>query len=39
MAGGWLGATCGSRRPGQPLLQRALAVVLVISGVKLIAGV
>ena len=39
IAGGWLGATYGSRRPGQPLLQRALAVVLVISGVKLISGV
>ena len=39
IAVGWLGATFGSRRPGQPLVQRVLAVVLVIAGVKLVAGV
>lgn len=39
IAGGWLGASFGSRRPGQPLVQRVLAVVLVIAGIKLLAGV
>ncbi len=35
-AGGWLGAEYGSRRIGNRSLQRLLAVVLVIAGVKLI---
>jgi hypothetical protein len=39
IAGGWLGATYGSRRPGQPVVQRVLAIVLTLAGVKLIAGV
>jgi hypothetical protein len=39
MVGGWLGASYGSRRPGQPIVQRVLAVVLVIAGGKLLAGV
>jgi uncharacterized protein len=34
--GGWLGAEYGSRRIGNLPLQRLLAVVLVIAGVKLI---
>jgi hypothetical protein len=38
IVGGWLGATYGSRRPGQPAVQRVLAVVLAIAGVKLVAG-
>jgi len=39
LAGGWIGASFGSRRPGQPLVQRVLAVVLLIAGIKLVAGV
>ena len=39
IVGGWLGATYGSRRPGQPVVQRVLAVVLLVAGAKLIAGV
>jgi uncharacterized protein len=34
--GGWLGAEYGSQRIGNRLLQRLLAIVLVIAGVKLI---
>jgi uncharacterized protein len=34
--GGWLGAEYGSKRIGNRSLQRLLAVVLVIAGVKLI---
>jgi uncharacterized membrane protein YfcA len=36
MCGGWLGATYGSRRLGTPALRIALALVLVLAGVKLI---
>ena len=36
-AGGLVGAELGSRRLGTPALRRALAVVLVIAGLKLIA--
>lgn len=36
LAGGWLGATYGSRRAPAPVLRRLLAVVLVIAGAKLI---
>ena len=39
IAGGWLGSTYGSRRPGQPAVQRVLAIVLAIAGFKLVAGV
>jgi uncharacterized membrane protein YfcA len=39
IAGGWIGATYGSRRPGAPAVQRVLAAVLVIAGGKLVAGV
>jgi uncharacterized protein len=35
-AGGWLGAEYGSNRIGSKSLQRCLAVVLVIAGIKLI---
>jgi len=35
-AGGWIGAEYGSKRIGSKLLQRLLAVVLVIAGMKLI---
>jgi uncharacterized membrane protein YfcA len=35
-AGGWIGAEYGSKRIGSQLLQRLLAVVLVIAGMKLI---
>ncbi len=35
-AGGWLGAEYGSHRIGSRALQRLLAVVLVIAGMKLI---
>jgi uncharacterized protein len=35
-AGGWLGAAYGSQRIGSKSLQRLLAMVLVIAGVKLI---
>jgi uncharacterized membrane protein YfcA len=34
--GGVLGAELGARRLGTPALRRALAVVLVIAGLKLI---
>ena len=36
VAGGYLGAEYGSRRLGNPTLQRLLALVLVIAGSKLI---
>ncbi|MEW6180689.1 MAG: sulfite exporter TauE/SafE family protein [Chloroflexota bacterium] len=36
VVGGWLGAEYGSRRLGSPALQRMLAVVLVIAGLKMI---
>ena len=35
-AGGWIGAEYGSKRIGSKILQRLLAVVLVIAGIKLI---
>jgi uncharacterized protein len=35
--GGWLGAEYGSRKIGSRALQRLLAVVLAIAGVKLIS--
>jgi uncharacterized protein len=34
--GGWIGAEYGSKRIGSKILQRLLAVVLVIAGMKLI---
>jgi hypothetical protein len=35
VAGGWIGAEYGSRRLGNPLIRRVLAVVLVIAGLKM----
>jgi uncharacterized membrane protein YfcA len=37
LAGGFIGAEYGSRRLGNPVIQRLLALVLVVAGVKLIA--
>lgn len=37
MAGGFIGAEYGSRRLGNPAIQKLLAVVLVIAGAKMIA--
>jgi uncharacterized protein len=34
--GGLIGAELGARRLGRPALRRALAVVLVVAGLKLI---
>lgn len=39
VVGGALGSHLGSRRLGTPVLRRLLAIVLILSGVKLIAGV
>ena len=36
VAGGWIGATYGSRHAPPPVLRRLLAVVLVVAGVKLV---
>jgi hypothetical protein len=36
VVGGWLGAEWGSRRLGQTPLQRVLAVVLVVAGLKML---
>lgn len=36
LAGGWLGAEYGSRRFGNPLVRRVLAVVLALAGAKMI---
>jgi uncharacterized membrane protein YfcA len=38
MLGGWVGAEYGSRRFSHLTLQRLLAVVLVIAGLKLIVA-
>jgi uncharacterized protein len=38
VAGGYLGAEYGSRRLGNPAIQKLLAVVLVIAGAKMIAA-
>jgi hypothetical protein len=35
VAGGWIGAEYGSRRLGNTLIQRLLAVVLIIAGLKM----
>lgn len=37
VAGGYLGAEYGSKRLGNPMIQKLLAVVLVIAGAKMIA--
>lgn len=37
IAGGWLGATYGSRHASAPAVQRLLAVVLLIAAVRLLA--
>lgn len=39
VAGGFIGAEYGSRRLAGPTLRRILAAVLVVAGVKMIAGV
>jgi hypothetical protein len=39
LVGGWIGARYGSTRFAGPTLQRMLAVVLLIAGLKLMAGV
>jgi uncharacterized membrane protein YfcA len=36
LAGGWLGAEYGSRRFANPMVRRALAVVLAAAGVKMV---
>jgi uncharacterized membrane protein YfcA len=36
LAGGWIGASYGSRRAPPPTLRRLLAAVLVVAGVKLL---
>jgi uncharacterized protein len=36
LAGGWIGASYGSKRAPPPTLRRLLALVLVVAGVKLI---
>lgn len=36
IGGGWLGATYGSRKFSNPTLRRALALVLILAGAKLI---
>jgi uncharacterized protein len=38
VAGGYIGAEYGSRRLGNPAIQKLLAVVLVIAGAKMIAA-
>jgi uncharacterized membrane protein YfcA len=35
--GGYVGAEYGSKRLGNPIIQKLLAVVLVVAGVKMIA--
>jgi uncharacterized protein len=37
LAGGWLGAEYGSRRFANPVVRRALAVVLALAGAKMIS--
>jgi len=39
VAGGYIGAEYGSKRLGNPAIQKLLAVVLVVAGVKMIATV
>ena len=39
VAGGWIGSHLGSRRFGGATLRRLLAVVLIVAGLKLLAGV
>ena len=36
--GGWIGAEYGSRRLGNPVIQRLLAAVLLIAGLKMLAS-
>ncbi len=36
IAGGWLGASYGSRQPGSATVQRVLAVVLLIAAIRLL---
>ena len=35
LMGGWLGAEYGSRRFGNPVVRRVLAVVLAVAGAKM----
>lgn len=37
LVGGYLGAEFGSRRLGNPVIQRLLSLVLVVAGIKMIA--
>src|SRR5690606_27895025 len=37
LAGGFIGAEYGSRRLGNPTIQKLLALVLVIAGIKMIS--
>lgn len=37
LVGGYLGAEFGSRRIGNPVIQRLLSLVLVVAGIKMIA--
>jgi uncharacterized protein len=34
--GGWIGASCGSKRAPAPVLRQLLSLVLIVAGVKLI---
>jgi uncharacterized membrane protein YfcA len=36
LAGGWVGAEYGSKRFGNPVIRRVLAVVLAIAGSKMV---
>jgi uncharacterized membrane protein YfcA len=38
VAGGWIGATYGSKRAPAPVLRQLLSLVLIVAGVKLVLG-
>ena len=39
LIGGYIGAEFGSRRLGNPTIQKLLGVVLLVAGIKMVAGV
>ena len=38
VAGGWIGASYGSKRAPAPVLRQLLSLVLIVAGAKLIVG-
>ncbi|HST07800.1 MAG TPA: hypothetical protein VLJ83_06480, partial [Gemmatimonadaceae bacterium] len=38
VAGGWIGASYGSRKAPAPVLRQLLSLVLVVAGLKLALG-